>query len=71
MAIVSGGSGTTAVITGNATYQAVGNYSFQLTAFDGTTDTYGQKITAPAGAPSADAVTFSPVGVSGSVSVIS
>jgi hypothetical protein len=70
MATVAGGGGTTAIITGKATYQAVGNYSFQLTALDGgASDTYGQRINAPVGAPSGASISFSPVAVSGAVNV--
>ena len=60
--------GNTAVITGKATLNGVGNYSFRATAVDngepGTTDQFGLKVTNPAGAGVTD-LTFDPLTLSG------
>ena len=64
LAIVGG----TAVITGKATLNGVGNYGFRATVVDngepGTTDQFGLKVTNPAGAVVTD-LTFDPLTING------
>ena len=76
MAIVSSGSSVNneAIVTGKATLDGVGNYSYILSGIDNTdqtnqADQYGQQVTDPAGNVVTD-VSFSPTAItSGNVSV--
>jgi len=60
--------GNTAVLTGKATLNGVGNYGFRATVVDngdpGTTDQFGLKLTNPSGAVVSD-LTFVPLTING------
>jgi len=60
--------GNTAVITGKATLNGVGNYSFRATAVDngdpGTSDQFGLQVINPAGVVMSD-LTFAPLTING------